>query len=228
MDMILIAGLWLPNTAWEGVVDELERLGHRAVPVSLPGAGDGNATATLDDQVAAVLEAVDSSDRPLVVGHSAACTLAWIAADRRPDAVAAVALIGGFPGSDGSTYADFFDMVDGAMPFPGWEPFAGPDSDDLDDSDRTRFLADAIPVPEDVARGIVSLTDERRYQVPVVMVCPEYTPEQARAWVDAGDLPELERTDRVTYVDIDSGHWPMISQPNELANLLSQFAIDLG
>ena len=34
--------------------------------------------------------------KPLVVGHSAACTLAWLAADARPEKVAGVALIGGF------------------------------------------------------------------------------------------------------------------------------------
>ena len=66
-----------------------------------------------------------------MVGHSAACTLAWVAADQRPDAVTGVALIGGFPTTDGEKYADFFEPVDGAMPFPGWEKFEGPDSDDM-------------------------------------------------------------------------------------------------
>ena len=46
------------------------------------------------------------------------------------------AMIGGFPASDGSAYADFFPIVDGAMPFPGWEPFDGPDSADLDGDAR--------------------------------------------------------------------------------------------
>ena len=42
-------------------------------------------------------------------------------------------MIGGFPKADGESYADFFEPVDGQVAFPGWEPFAGPDSDDLDD-----------------------------------------------------------------------------------------------
>src|SRR5436305_9760522 len=114
MDILLIAGLWLDGSAWDDVVPTLEALGHRPLPLTLPGQGDGSASATLDDQVAAVLAAVDSSSgKPMVVGHSAACTLAWLAADARPERVAAVALIGGFPSADGQLYADFFECTDG-------------------------------------------------------------------------------------------------------------------
>ena len=84
------------------MLPELEALGHRPVPLTLPGQGDGSASAALDDQVEAVLAAIDSvSDKPVVVGHSAACTLAWLAADARPEKVAKVVLIGGFPSADG-------------------------------------------------------------------------------------------------------------------------------
>src|SRR6476660_4316037 len=118
MDIVLIAGLWLDGSAWADVVPELEELGHRAVPLTLPGQGDGATDATYDDQVQAVLAAVDAADgSPYVVGHSAACTLAWAAADQRPDGVSGVALIGGFPSTEGEKYADFFEPVDGAMPF---------------------------------------------------------------------------------------------------------------
>ena len=221
MDIVLIAGLWLDGSAWTGVADELAALGHRPVPVTLPGQGDGNTAATLADQVAAVLAAVDGADRPLVVGHSAASTLAWIAADSRPDRVAGVALVGGFPGADGQPYADFFEVTDGVMPFPGWAAFDGPDSADLDEAARRAFAAAAIPVPAGVARGVVRLSDERRFDVPVTLVCPEYRPEQARKWIDSGDVPELARARQVSYVDIDSGHWPMLTRPAELARLLA-------
>jgi pimeloyl-ACP methyl ester carboxylesterase len=224
VDILLIGGLWLDGSAWSDVVRALEASGHHAVPVTLPGQGDGTSSATLDDQVAAVVEAVDALDRPLVVGHSAACSLAWLAADRRPEAVSKVALIGGFPSADGEAYADFFPVVDGAMAFPGWGPFEGPDSDDLDDETRRRMEPAAIPVPEGVARGVVRLSDERRYDVPVVLVCPEFSPEQAKEWVGSGDVPELAKATKLGYVDIDSGHWPMFSKPKELAQLLATLA----
>jgi pimeloyl-ACP methyl ester carboxylesterase len=219
MDILLIAGLWLDGSAWDDVVPALTKLGHRPVPVTLPS----QASATLDDQVAAVLAAVDSADgKPLVVGHSAACTLAWLAADARPDKVASVALIGGFPSADGEPYADFFEIKDGVMAFPGWGPFEGADSADLDDDAKRSMSAAAIPVPEGVAKGVVRLTDERRFDVPVVLVCPEFGPAQAKEWIAAGDVPELAKARHVEYVDIDSGHWPMFTKPDELARLLVQ------
>ncbi|MBF8184205.1 alpha/beta fold hydrolase [Nonomuraea sp. K274] len=221
MDILLIAGLWLDGSAWDDVAPALEARGHRPVPITLPA----QASATLDDQVAAVLAAVDSaSEKPMVVGHSAACTLAWLAADARPEWVAKVALIGGFPCADGSRYADFFELKDGVMPFPGWGPFEGPDSADLDEEAKRTFTSAAIPVPEGVAKGVVRLTDERRFDVPAVLVCPEYTPAQAQQWIDAGDVPELAKAKHLDFVDIDSGHWPMLTKPLELARLLAAAA----
>lgn len=225
MDIVLLAGLWLDGSAWKDVVPELEALGHRPVPLTLPGQGDGATSATLDDQLASVLAAVDAASGPvMVVGHSAACGLAWLAADARPLALSAVALIGGFPVADGETYADFFPAVDGVMPFPGWGPFEGPDSADLDQDARDRIAAAAIAVPEGVSKAQVRLRDPRRYDVPVVLVCPEFTPTQAQEWLDAGELPELAKATRLQLVDIDSGHWPMVTRPAALARVLSEAA----
>ena len=225
MDIVLVAGLWLDGSAWDAVVPALEALGHRPVPLTLPGQGDGTRSATLHEQVVAVLAAVDaSSGKPLVVGHSAAGTLAWLDADARPEKVAKVALIGGFPSSDGQPYFGGFETRDGVLPFPGWGPFEGPDSADLDEDTKRRIAAAAIPVPEGVTKGVVHLTDERRFDVPVVIVCPEFTPAQAREWIGAGDVPELAKARHLKFVDIDSGHWPMFTKPDELARLLADVA----
>lgn len=225
MDIVLIAGLWLDGSVWADVAAGLADRGHRGVPLTLPGQGDGNTSATLADQAAAVVAAVDAAaDRPMVVGHSAACSLAWLAADARPGKVSKVAMIGGFPSSDGNAYFDSLPIRDGAIPFPGWDEFEGPDSADLDDAAKRAFASAAIPVPEGVARGVIRLADERRYGVPVVLVCPEFTPAQAKEWVDHGEVPELARAKNVSYLDIDSGHWPMITAPADLARLLSQAA----
>jgi pimeloyl-ACP methyl ester carboxylesterase len=225
MDIVLIAGLWLDGSVWDNVIGPLEARGHRPVPITLPGQGDGNASATLADQVAAVLAAVDAAaGKPMVVGHSAAASLAWLAADARPDAISNVALIGGFPSSDGTAYFDGFPTQDAAMPFPGWEPFDGPDSADLNDAARRAIASAAIPVPDGVTRGQVRLVNQRRYDVPVVVVCPEFSPAQATEWVAAGDVPELAKATHLSFADIDSGHWPMISAPAELARLLADMA----
>ena len=223
MNIILIAGMWLDGSAWDAVVPRLRALGHQAVPVSLPGQGAPPSDAGLEDQRAAVLAAIDAADGGgvLVVGHSAASTLAWMAADARPEKVTRVAMIGGFPGGDGSTYFDNFELVDGVMPFPGWEPFEGPDSADLDEQQRRSIAAAAVAVSGAVTHGIVHLSDERRYEIPVTLICPEFSPADARGWIDGGEVPELAKARHVEYVDIESGHWPMFTKPEELADLLA-------
>jgi pimeloyl-ACP methyl ester carboxylesterase len=224
MDIVLIAGLWLDGSAvWGNVAADLEARGHYSVPVTLPGQGDGNTSATLADQSAAVIAAVDAAaGRPMVVGHSAACSLAWLAADARPGKVSKVVFIGGFPFPDGTAYFDAAQV--GALSFPGWGEFEGPDSADLDDAAKQDIASAAIPVPEGVIRGVIKLADERRYAVPVVLICPEFSPAQAREWIDHGQVPELAKSKDVSFVDIDSGHWPMISAPAELARLLARAA----
>src|SRR5579875_2095899 len=216
MEIVLIGGLWLDSSAWDPVIAALDERGHHARAVRLPGQGAPPGDATLEQQRAAVVDAVDGAATAaggdevghgrevdaaataagtdasvMVVGHSAACTLAWMAADARPDAVARVVMIGGFGSTDGNAYADFFEPVDGALPFPGWEPFDGPDSADLDEEQRRAFADAAIPVPVGVAQGLVRYSDERRFGVPVTLVCPEFSPADARRWVEEGQVPEL-------------------------------------
>ncbi len=110
------------------------------------------------------------------------------------------------------------------MPFPGSGPFDGPDSADLDDQQRRRIADAAIPVPEAVAKGVVQLQDERRLDVPVTLICPEFSPAQAREWIDGGKVPELSKARHIDYADIESGHWPMFTRPAELADLLAEAA----
>jgi pimeloyl-ACP methyl ester carboxylesterase len=106
------------------------------------------------------------------------------------------------------------------MPFPGWGPFEGADSADLSPSLKEKVASSAIPVPVGVSKGVVRLCDQRRFDVPVVLVCPEFSPAQAREWIGSGEIPELAAVKHLELVDIDSGHWPMFTKPVELAQLL--------
>jgi pimeloyl-ACP methyl ester carboxylesterase len=225
MDILLIAGLWLDRSVWKEVARALETHGHRAVAIALPGQGDGNTSATLADQQAAVIASVDAAaGRPMVVGHSAACSLAWLAADARPDKILKLALIGGFPPRTASGMQTSFPCRVARHALPGLGPFGGPDSADLDDAAKQTIASAAIPVPEGVARGVVRLAEERRYDVPVVLVCPEFSPTQAKGWIEDDEAPELVNAKFVSFVDIDSGHWPMMRAPVELARLLAETA----
>lgn len=221
MDIILIPGLWLRGDSWSGVEVELARMGHRVHALTLPGQDDFRSDATLQDQLDLVVSAVDRADSPaLVVGHSAASTLAWMAADTRPETVAGVVMVGGMTVGHGKPYANFFPVEEGQMSFPGWEAFRETDTADLGEHQRRRIETEATPVSEDVCLATAQLSDVRRFDVPVVVVCAGYSPAEVREWIDEGHVPELTAAKRVTLINIDAGHWPMLTQPGELATII--------
>src|SRR5438128_732178 len=94
-----------------------------------------------------------------------------------------------------------------------WGEFQGPDSADLDDVAKHALASAAIPVPEGVTRGVVTLAEERRYHVPVMVICPEFTPGRAREWIGQGEVPGAAKSSNVSFANIDSGYWPMMSAP---------------
>lgn len=224
MDIILIPGLWLDESSWDRVVPLLREAGHRVVAVNPPGHdGQDPSTVTYGDLVATVVNEIDHAHgRCLVVGHSAHCAAAWAAADRRVDQVAGIVLIGGFPIPDGSEILDGFEPSDGVLPFVGWDAFDGPDTADLDQQALAELEGAMSPAPAAYAVGPQHLQDERRYDLPVTLVCPEYTQQDLQAWAQSGapHLSELSRLRRGRYVDLHSGHWPQWSMPRKLADVI--------
>jgi len=233
MHIILIPGLWLDGSSWDDVLPHLEAAGHTPHPLTLPGMESRDADrsgVTLEDHVDAVVAAIDAADPAdgpvLVVGHSAASALAFAAVDARPDRVARGVYVGGFPGADGEALVGWATPVDGEIPFPGWSEFDDADVQDLDEQTRKRFVERAIPSPGRLATDELHLTDERRYEVPATAICPEYTPEQLRAWIADGEPPvqEFARIREVDYVDLPTGHWPQLTNPRALAEAIAAAA----
>src|SRR5712692_9429138 len=234
MDIILIPGLWLGGSSWEQVVPVLERAGYRAHPLTLPGMESADADRskiTLRDHVDAVVAAIDtlapadgpSADRVVLVGHSAGAAIAHAAVDARPDRVARVVDVGGFPAGDGDALADGYPAGGGEVPLPDWSVFEEEELAGLDDGARAAFRARAIPSPEHVTRDPQRLSDERRYDVPVTVICTEFTGEMLREWIEQDLLPvrELAKIRGVTCIDLPTGHWPQFSRPDDLGRAIA-------
>ncbi len=227
MDIVLVPGLWLGGGSWDPVAERLRAAGHKVTALTLPGLESSNADRSgisLEDHVAAVVDAVDAAHASggpvLLVGHSAASALVACAVDARPEEVARVVYIGGFPAPDGEQFMSGLEAEGDGVPFPGWHAFEGPDSRDLDDATKQRLLEDFVPTPVGVMTGTVHLSDDRRHDVPATAICPEFSPAELRAWIDEGELLELARARHLELVDIDSGHWPQVTAPDALADLL--------
>ncbi len=225
MDVILVPGLWLRGSSWDAVTPILERAGHRVDALTLPGMESRDADRSgvgLADQVAAVVAALDRAEPPvLLVGHSAGSGIAHLALDARPDRVARVVYVGGFPSAEGESLLAGLPAADGEVAMPDWAAI-GEEANvaDFGAQSLARFYAEAVPAPAAVLSDPVRLHDERRHDVPVTAVCPEYTVAELRAWVAGGDLAELAAARAVDYVDLPGGHWPQLTQPEALARVI--------
>lgn len=231
MNIILVPGLWLNASCWDAVTPTLEQAGHRVQALTLPGMASvdtDRSGITLADHVGAVVAALDASgdtstEPVLLVAHSAGCGIGHAALDARPEAVARVVHVGGFPAVSGLPLLPGLPATDGEVPMPDWVEL-GEEANivDFDPEALRAFYAAAIPVPEAVLTDVVRLSDERRYAVPVTMVCPEYTVADLRSWLAAGEanLSELAGIHDVSYVDLPGGHWPQLTQPDKLAEII--------
>lgn len=224
MDIILIPGLWFDASSWADVIPPLEQAGHRAHPLTLPGMESeetDRSGVSRSDHVDAVVAAIDAVDGPVtLVGHSMGAGLAYAAVDARPDRAARAIYVGGFPSPDGSSSE--FPSIDGEIPLLDWSEFDEEDLTDLDEEARSRFEETAIPSPARMVSDPQRLSDERRYDVPVTMICTEFTAEMLESWVDQGAEPvtEFTRIRDVTYVNLSTGHWPQFTKPTDLAEVI--------
>ncbi|MDD7930140.1 alpha/beta hydrolase [Microbacterium sp. NM3R9] len=220
MDVILIPGLWLDASSWDEVLPALQRAGHTGRPLTLPGAGSTRATDIgLDDWIAAVVEHIDDLAGPVaLVGHSGGGNVAWGAADARPDRVAHVVFVDTVPPPAGAEISEF-PVVDGVVPFPGWDFFDEPDIADLDADTRARWAERVGPVPRRVPTDPLRLTDARRHRVPVTVLSGSADDSGLRAmlaeWPPFAD--EFAAIQKARVVELGSGHWPQFSQPARLA-----------
>ena len=229
MEIILVPGLWLTGASWDRVVPLLEQAGHRTHPLTLPGMESREAnrsTITRRDHVDAVVAAIDSIDPAdgtvVLVGHSAGAAIAHAAVDARPDRIAHAIYVGGFPVGDGVADPGEFPTENGEIPLPDWSGFDDADLADLDDQLRAEFRRHAVPSPARAASDPQQLTDKRRYDVPVTVICPEFSSEMLHGWIaqDMAPVRELAKIREVEYVDLPTGHWPQFTRPAELAQTI--------
>lgn len=231
MHIILIPGLWLHGSTWDDVLPPLSAAGHTPQALTLPGMQSREADRTgitLRDHVDAVVEAIDGVAEPiLLVGHSVGCGIGHAAVDTRPDRIARAVYVGGFPSPDGASMLLGLPTENGEVAMPDWvEMGEEANISDFEPTQLERFYADAIPAPERVLTDPQRLSDERRYAVPVTAVCPEYTADDLRDWVAQGEtgVSELTKITEVEYVDLSGGHWPQLTQPTRLAEVILEAA----
>ncbi|WZH36626.1 MAG: alpha/beta hydrolase [Microbacterium enclense] len=225
MNVILVPGLWLTASSWDAILPPLLDAGHRPEPLSMPGVGvpaDGSQHLGIADWVADVVRVIDRDDEPVVlVGHSGGGNVVWGAADARPEKIARVIFVDTVPPLDGAGIWEF-PVVDGVVPFPGWDAFDAEEVADLDEQTRQRVAEFTTSIPARIPTDPLSLTNERRHGIPITLITCLTPAATLQEFVDGGTswVAELAAADDLELVDLPGGHWPQFAQPDNLAKAI--------
>ncbi|MFI5801664.1 alpha/beta fold hydrolase [Streptomyces sp. NPDC051561] len=227
---VLVAGAWLGSWVWDEVVTGLRSAGHGAHAVTLSGLADrrdaqGGASIGQQQHVRDIVGEIERLDlRDVVlVGHSYSGIPVGQAAERIGERLARLVFVDSNVPTDGQAFVR-------AAPDPRREPMvkalaenAGfwpppPASDiadqDLSEEQLARFLAGATPHPG------ASLTEPAVLERPLGELPATYL-KCLMDWPEPSeDVVELLTSERWELVEMNTGHWPMLSRPQELVEVL--------
>jgi len=226
--IILVPGFWLGAWAWDEVAAALRDDGHDVTALTLPGLESADAdrsSITFADHVDAIVSAVETAGRPVVLAvHSGTGFSGYAASDRVPDRIAAMVYVDTAPGKG----ALAGDIEGGEQPF-NWEEIKEEENlDGLSEEQLETFRQRALPEPAGVLREGAELTNDARRDIPSTIVATGYTSEAYQTyakehpeWAFLAGIPELRD---ITWVDLPTSHWPMWSRPRELAGIIGDVA----
>lgn len=247
---VLVGGAWIGGWAWQAVASRLRGAGHEVHPVTLTGLGDRAHLARPDvdlethiTDVVAVLDTEDLTD-VVLVGHSYAGIVVEGAADRRPDRVDTVVYVDTAPMGDGVAHLDVYPPQaraaveqtverDGAgwrLPFPGVEQLGRQASlAGLDDHALQRLADKAAPQPFGTYTQPLRLSGAAPTQRRCAVVCSDggFSVAQIRAALASDDpgMFVVYAGDDWRFDELHTGHWPMLSTPTQLADILASYGL---
>ncbi|WP_285665634.1 alpha/beta fold hydrolase [Actinorhabdospora filicis] len=224
---VLVPGAWGGAWMWEPVTRELTAAGHTVHAVTLPGlhahGSEERSSITLDDHVAYVRGLLDEIGETGVVlaGHSYAGIVAGLVAAAEPERVGHTVFV------DANVPVDGHSMIDGWSPEGRahvtaaieangglWPVLSAEDLDgqDFDDARLALFLGRSLPHPGRTIFGVAKperpLTELSATYINCTLNGEDPNPAAA------------PYRDVWRFVELRTGHWPMLTKPKELAAIL--------
>jgi pimeloyl-ACP methyl ester carboxylesterase len=228
---VLIPGAWLGAWAWKEVTPLLEKEGHSNYPVTLTGMGERVHLATKDVGMETAIQDVlnvikyNNLDDFVLVGHSFAGKVAAAVADRLEEKVQKVVYVDAFrpervrtPQGAFNPAGEFGPPPEGSYAIPLTEEIIGRIGKDVVGSKREWMMSQATPWPIKLATDPITLSknyDEVQEAYVFCSLSGDPIDE-----IIAGKWGKLEGP----YELIETGHWPMITKPDELARDLTSLA----
>ncbi|MCC8245005.1 alpha/beta fold hydrolase [Saccharothrix luteola] len=235
---VLVPGAWLGAWAWEETARALRERGHTAVAVTLTGLAEradlGGPQTNLSTHISDITDLVERQDlRDItLVAHSYAAAPVTGAAGRLGHRLERVVHVDSAPFAPGMCMLDLMppqvaDQLRQQVTAlgDGWQLAMPPidilgmssSLDGLDEPELERLLARATPHPFGTyTQRLADPTDPGPGVDRVLIACHDF-----KALLDAG-IPMLAYLNQPPWrrFDLPTGHWPMLSAPAELADLL--------
>ncbi len=249
---VLVPGMFTGAHVWQDLAARLTDAGAEAYPVALtgldgprPARGSGVDLETHIADVLAVIDAVDTDRGVVLVGHGHGIHPAVGAADRRAGRVERIVhLDSGLPRDGVPALAAVPDHslrerlagaegAGGVLPAPSgraeWARWGS--TDGVPEAALDRLTALAAPHPLGTLLPPLRLTGavDRVPTTGVLCTGNGSSIELVQTLVGLGDPALQKLTDpRVTFFELPTGHWPMLSAPDALTDVLLRAAAGEG
>jgi pimeloyl-ACP methyl ester carboxylesterase len=228
---VLVPGAWLGGWVWKKVIPLLEDKGQRACAVTLTGEGERVHLASKDVGMETAIHDVlniieyNELDDLLIVGHSFAGKVAAAVADRVPEKVDMLLYLDAYrPAKNvrtpqGSLHpSEFGPLTPEHWSLSLTSAIVDSIGSDVQGKDREWLLSKATPWPLNHATQPVTLSNNFDTIKTAFIFCK-----------GSGDPIDEILSGKWGKIDgpyklIDSGHWPMITKPDELVEAMIALA----
>jgi pimeloyl-ACP methyl ester carboxylesterase len=246
MTYVLVGGAWLGGWCWQSVARRLRDNGHDAYPVTLTGLGErvhlASSEVDLETHITDVTNLIAFEDLHDVVllGHSYAGLVVTGVADRMPERISRLVYLDTAPLPDGVAVIDTYptearryveqqvkELGDGwRWPMPPREVLANFGSLEGLDGDQLSLLASrSVAQPFGTFTQPLRLTNPAREELPKLGIVCSFSLDRVRRMI-ASDNPLFRGLAGPgwRFAELPTGHYPMFSRSEDLAELLLDLA----
>ena len=225
-EFVLVAGAWLGSWAWREVVPELQAAGHGTYPLTLSGLADKqDVPAGQQTHVRDIVNEIERHDLRdvILVGHSYSGIPVGQAAERIGDRLTRVIFVDSNVPTDGESFASGWSEQGRARLAASiaenggfWPPLTAADYDGqgLTGEQIARIVGASTPHPG------ATLTEPAVLAHPLGKLPATYIKCLLDGAEPSDEVAELLKSEHWRLVEMNTGHWPMFSQPRELARIL--------